>query len=220
MKNIIIFGAGGHSKVIVDIIEKLEKYNIVGIVDKYKCKGELFFDYKIIGIEEEIDMLMNDYNIQCGVIGVGDNSIRKKVFETVSRKYPRFNFETLIHPKSNIGIGVKLGDGSVVMSGVSINANTTIGNHCIINTNSSVDHDCNLGNYVSLAPNSAVGGNVNIGNYSFLGMGSNVLHNITIGKNNVIGASSLVVKDIGDFVLGYGVPFKKVRKVNLNEKYL
>tara|TARA_B100000959_G_C14572664_1_gene456523 strand:+ start:401 stop:514 length:114 start_codon:yes stop_codon:yes gene_type:complete len=35
MKNILIFGTGGHAKVIVDIIEKQRKYNIAGFIDKY-----------------------------------------------------------------------------------------------------------------------------------------------------------------------------------------
>jgi carbonic anhydrase/acetyltransferase-like protein (isoleucine patch superfamily) len=83
-----------------------------------------------------------------------------------------------------------------------------------------VDHDCSLGDYVSISPNSGIGGNVSIGDHSFIGMGSNIIHNINIGNNNVIGSSSLVIRDIGSFILGYGTPFKEIKKINDNEKYL
>ena len=83
-----------------------------------------------------------------------------------------------------------------------------------------MDHDCNLGDYVSVSPNSGIGGNVNIGDQSFIGIGSNIIHNINIGNNNVIGSSSLVVRDIDSFILGYGIPFREIKKIKENEKYL
>ena len=220
IKNIVIFGSSGHCKVIIDIIEKSNRYNLVGIIDKYQEKGKIFFDYEIIGRDEEIEVLIKNYNIECGVIGIGDNSIRKKIVEYVYQICSNFIFETLIHPKSNIGKNVIIGDGTVVMSGVSVNSDTKIGSHCIVNTNSSVDHDCNLGDYVSVSPNSGIGGNVNIGDQSFIGIGANIIHNINIGNNNVIGSSSLVIRDIDSFILGYGIPFKEIKKIKENEKYL
>ena len=81
MKNIVIFGSGGHSKVLIDIIEKLGDYNLVGLIDKFKEKGKLIFDYEVIGKEDDIEDLIENYNIQCGVIGIGDNSTRKKFVE-------------------------------------------------------------------------------------------------------------------------------------------
>ena len=111
MKNIVIFGSGGHCKVIIDIIEKSNRYNLVGIIDKYQEKGKIFFDYEIIGWDEGIEVLIKNYNIECGVIGIGDNSRRKKVVEYVYQICSNFKFETLIHPKSNIGKNVIIGDG-------------------------------------------------------------------------------------------------------------
>ena len=220
MKNIVIFGSSGHCKVIIDIIEKTNKYNLVGIIDKYQEKGNIFFDYEIIGQDEEIESLMKNYQIECGVIGIGDNMTRKKVVDYVCQINSNFIFEPLIHPKSNIGKNVIIREGTVIMSGVSVNSDTKIGSHCIINTNSSIDHDCCLGDYVSVSPNCGIGGNVSIGDNSFIGIGSNIIHNINIGENNVIGSSSMVNRDIENFVLGYGIPFREVKKRENNEKYL
>ena len=38
MKNIVIFGSGGHSKVLIDIIDKLGDYNLVGFIDTFNKK--------------------------------------------------------------------------------------------------------------------------------------------------------------------------------------
>ena len=213
MKNIVILGSSGHSKVIIDLIEKTEKYNIVGIIDKFQEKGKDFFDYKIIGHDKNILKLIKEYDIECGIVGIGDNLIRKKVVNYIKNLKSNFKFESLIHPNSSIAKKVVIGEGTVVMSGVSINSDSKIGNQCIINTNSSVDHDCLIGNYVSISPNSCLGGNVNVGNNSFIGLGTNIINNINIGNNNIIGSSSLVIRDIKNYILGYGVPFKEIKKI-------
>ena len=212
MKNIVVLGSSGHSKVIIDIIEKIGKYNIVGIIDKNQEKGKDFFNYKIIGHDENIIELTEEYDIECGIVGIGDNLIRKNVVNYIKHLKSDFKFTSLIHPNSSIAKKVVVGEGTVVMSGVSINSDSKIGNQCIINTNSSVDHDCIIGDYVSISPNSCLGGNVNIGNNSFVGLGTNIINNINIGNNNIIGSSSLVIRDIKNNIFGYGVPFKERKK--------
>ena len=72
------------------------------------------------------------------------NIIREKI----SLQYETHNFVTLIHPFSNISKNTKIGIGSVVVAGVSINNGTIIGNHCIINTGVVVDHGCVIHDFV------------------------------------------------------------------------
>lgn len=212
MKNIVIFGSSGHCKVIIDIIEKLNGFKIIGIIDKEKSPGNNFFGHQVIGNESELDLLIQKYNIHCGVIAIGDNSLRKKVSQDIISIYPGFKFESIIHPSTNIGKNVKVGNGTVIMGGVTINSDTVIGNHSIINTNSSIDHDCKIGNFVSISPNCGLGGNVKIGDFNFIGIGANISNNINIGDNNVIGASSLVINNIDNNSFGYGIPFSKKSK--------
>ena len=49
---------------------------------------------------------------------------------------------------------------------------------------------------------------------------TNIIQNVKIGKHCVVGASSLVLKDIEDHSLCYGVPAKTIRKRESGEKYL
>jgi sugar O-acyltransferase (sialic acid O-acetyltransferase NeuD family) len=217
--NVLVVGSGGHAKVIIDIIEKQNMFNIVGLIDGFKTPGSEALGYKILGDES---ILVNPFyeNITYGIVAIGDNWVRNKVANKIIQVKPDFNFITAIHPSANIAKGVIIGDGTVVMAGGIINSDTTIGNHCIINTNSSLDHDNILGNFVTIAPGVVTGGNVIIGSFSSVSLGARVIHKINIGEHSVIGAGSVVVKDIGNQSVWYGIPAKLVRNRHIGEKYL
>jgi len=155
-----------------------------------------------------------------GILCVYDNFVRQKIRNKVIELLPNFNFVTAIHPNAGISSFVRIGAGTVVMGGVSINSNCQIGEHCILNTNSSVDHDCVMENFSGVGPGVNLGGSVTIGALSYVGIGSAVSHNVAIGKNSVIGGLSFVNKNVGDCELGYSSPYRRVRSREPGEKYL
>ena len=217
---IIIIGAGGYSKVIVDIIHNDQKYEIAGFIDNNLPIGHKVLDYKVLGKEEEINNLINKQEIFGGVIAIGDNFIRSNVEKKIKQLCNEFKFINCLHPKSNIAFNVVMGEGNVVMAGATINTSSEISNHCIFNTNCSIDHDNRIANFASIAPNSVTGGNVEVGEFSAIGIGATVKHNISIGYNCIIGASSLVNKDTKSNSVYYGVPAKFIRNHELGKKYL
>ena len=217
---IIIIGAGGYSKVIVDIIHNDQKYEIAGFIDNNLPIGHKVLDYKVLGKEEEINNLINKQEIFGGVIAIGDNFIRSNVEKKIKQLCNEFKFINCIHPKSNIAFNVVMGEGNVVMAGATINTSSEISNHCIFNTNCSIDHDNRIANFASIAPNAVTGGNVEVGEFSAIGIGATVKHNISIGYNCIIGASSLVNKDTKSNSVYYGVPAKFIRNHELGKKYL
>jgi sugar O-acyltransferase (sialic acid O-acetyltransferase NeuD family) len=220
MRNIIIIGSSGHAKVIIDIIEKENKYQIIGLLDKFKKVGEEVLGYKLIGEEKDIPGLIENYGLVGGLIAVGDNWTRKNIYEKIKLIAPNFQFIKAIHPNAQIARNVQIDNGTVVMGGAVINTNAIIKNHCILNTNSSLDHDCFMDDFSSLAPNATIGGNVTIGRFSAVSLGANVIHGITIKEHTVIGAGSVVLKDIPEFSIAYGIPAKVIRKREAGEKYL
>ena len=220
MKNILIFGAGGHAKVIVDIIEKQGRFKITGFIDKSYDKDTIILGYRVLGCMSSIKDIVFDYQIDGGVIGIGDNSIRELVRNKIVEVIPNFKFVNCIHPDSIFGKDVVFGEGNVVMAGVIINSSTSIKNHCILNTNSSLDHDSLMANFSSIAPNVTIGGNVRIGDYSAIGIGSNIFNKVNIGYNCIIGGGSLVCKDTEENSIYYGSPSKFIREHKLGDKYL
>lgn len=215
MKDIIIYGASGHARVIIDIIEQTNQFNIVGLVDNYGIETSLF-GYPV---ETNISHFC-EHGISAGLIAVGDNWQRSKLASLVRDKYPNFEFIRCIHPSVNMGRDVYIGEGSVIMAGCNINPRVNIMNHCVINTGSNVDHDCILESYASLAPGVTLGGNVVIGDYTAIGIGSSVIQKVIIGEHVVVGAGAVVVKNINSHCVAYGNPCKTIRPREAGSKYL
>jgi sugar O-acyltransferase (sialic acid O-acetyltransferase NeuD family) len=219
-KNIVIIGASGHAKVIIDSIEKADLYTIIGLIDSYKDTDNSIFEYCILGTENEIVALSKEYNFSAGIIAIGDNWTRKLIHEKIAQYLPEFEFINAIHPSAILGKNVEIGVGNAIMAGVIVNSDSKVGNFCILNTNSSLDHDGKMGDYSSLAPNTTLGGTVSVGTCTAISLGANVLQDVHIGDFAIIGAGSLINKDVEDFTLVYGVPGKKIRTIQEGEKYL
>ncbi|GAA3606949.1 acetyltransferase [Flavivirga amylovorans] len=220
MKKIVIIGASGHAKVIIDIIEKRNEYQIIGLIDSYKEPSQKIMGYPILGKESLIPELMEKQNVIGGIMAIGDNWSRKKVRDVIKNLAPKFKFLPAIHPNAILCNNLKIEPGVVIMAGVIVNAASTIKEFCILNTNSSLGHDSVMHHFSSLAPSSAIGGHVSIGAFSAVSMGTTIIQNITIGIHTIIGAGSLVLKDIGNNIIAYGVPVKEIKKREIGEPYL
>ena len=195
--NISIIGAGGHSKVIIDIIRELDNYNIVGIYDDNKTG--YFSGIKIIGKISEINNI-SDYFI----IGIGNDKIRKKIAE----EYNQLKWATLIHPKTIISKTATIQEGTVICAGAIIQTEVIIGKHCIINTNCNIDHESTIGDYCSICPSSTICGQVKVGESSFIGANSTVIQTIEVGKECIIGAGTVVIRNIPNNSKAVGNPAK------------
>jgi len=220
MKNIVLIGGGNQAHYTIDIINKEGKYNIIGIIDSIHDIGSNRFGYKVLGRQEDIIKLKEQYNIEGGIISIGDNWVRYYISSQIKKEIPDFNFVNAIHPSVVIGDNVQLGEGVVMMAGCIINPKSKIGDFTFFATGAQVDHDCNIKNYSSISAGSITGGYVTLGEFSAITLGVTVVDRLKIGKNTVIGAGSLVIKDLPDNVLVYGNPCKVIRTRKEGEKFL
>lgn len=219
-ETVLIVGSSGHSKVIIDIFEKEDKYKILGLLDAYRNIGEETLGYKVVGKEENLPDLLSE-NPNCKLfIAIGDNWIRQKVVNKIIDIIPNIDFASTIHPSAQIGKNVRIGKGVAIMAGAIINSNTIIEDFIIINTKASIDHDSKMSKFSSLAPNVTTGGNVSIGEFSAISIGATIKHGISIGEHTVIGAGALLLKNCGDNLIMYGFPAKEIRKREKGDKYL
>ena len=220
MKNIVLIGGGNQAHYTIDIINKEGKYNIIGIIDSIHDIGSNRFGYKVLGRQEDIIKLKEQYNIEGGIISIGDNWVRYYISSQIKKEIPDFNFVNAIHPSVVIGDNVQLGEGVVMMAGCIINPKSKIGDFTFFATGAQVDHDCDIKNYSSISAGSITGGYVTLGEFSAITLGVTVVDRLKIGKNTVIGAGSLVIKDLPDNVLVYGNPCKVIRTRKKGEKFL
>lgn len=211
MKSIIIYGASGHGKVIADIIEK-SGGTILGFLDDDESKwGTTYFGYRVLGGEAELTRLCQpgDGNIAV-IIGVGDNSNRKKIKERLAAQH--IPFGTAVHPSVQIGKGVTIGEGTVIMANCVMNPDTRIGGHCIVNTAATIDHDCVIGDFVHISPGAHLGGGVTVGDLTWIGLGASIINNIQVAENSIVGAGALVIRDVGADSVVVGNPAAFLRK--------
>lgn len=220
MEKIAIIGSSGHAKVVIDIILNEKRYELCGLIDDYKKKGEKVMNFPILGKIEELPGIIHKHLITGIIIAIGDNFARSKVAAHIKNICPEISFIKTIHPSALIASDVEIGLGTIIAAGSIIGPCCKIGDHCILNTNSSLDHDSAMDDFSSIAPKVATGGNCNIGAYSAIGIGTTLIHKINIGKNSVIGAASLVITDIESFVVAYGIPAKTIRSRKEDDKYL
>lgn len=203
----ILFGASGHSKVILDILLQ-NKISVECVYDD-KPKTDSIF-----GIPVRANSLKySDAND--AIISIGNNSIRK----SVSEKYPNLKFVKAIHFSSIISTFADVGEGTVVMANVTVNPDAKIGKHCILNTGCVVEHDCIIEDFVHISPNAALAGNVTVGEGSQIGIGACVIQGVKVGKWSIIGAGSVIISDIPDYSVVVGNPGKVIKKnIIINEQ--
>jgi sugar O-acyltransferase (sialic acid O-acetyltransferase NeuD family) len=218
--NILIYGASGHSKMIVDIIHKNNEYKIIGFVDSFKSINETIYGYKVIGDLNTLSKLIKKYNIDGIVIGIGDNYTRQIAYNKIKKIAQTIEFITIVHPSAVLANDIVLPEGVVVMPDVVINANAKIGKFCILNTKSSLGHDSVMSDFSSLASGVIISGNVKIGICSAVCLKASVIQNVSIGNYTVIGAMSLVLKSIGDYKQAFGIPINTIKDRKPDSKYL
>jgi sugar O-acyltransferase (sialic acid O-acetyltransferase NeuD family) len=220
MPNIVIVGASGHAKVVIDILGQAGRWKVVGLVDRSHEVGVQILGVPVLGREEDLPRLVGPHELMGAVVAIGDNSARATVVARIGSIAPRLKFVPAIHPRAVLAGDVAIGEGSVVMAGAAIGAGASVGRFCILNTNASLDHDSVLEDFASLAPGVTTGGNCRIGTGAAIGIGAVLRHGISIGEHAVIGAGSLVLKSVEAAAVAYGSPARTIRCREPGEPYL
>jgi len=212
-KKVVIFGSGGHAKVVLEILEEMGGYEVVGVVEKARPVASSFLGYPVLSEED-------DLKHRAGVVAIGDNWKRQQAARNILEKWPDFQFITAIHPNAQVSHRARIGQGTVVMGGAIIHPDVRIGNHCVVNTSASIDHDCLVENFASIAPGCTLGGTTQVGECTAVALGAKVIHKIKIGAHCVIGAGSVVLEPIPSHCVAYGVPCRIIRERSEGASYL
>jgi sugar O-acyltransferase (sialic acid O-acetyltransferase NeuD family) len=216
LAGVILFGAGGHARVIADIARCSGRDVYALVVDSDSAQSSLDGVPVLNDIRQAADRHPGAYWCVC----IGDNHSRATVVARLKGVLPDVQFLSLIHPSAAIARDVVIGEGTVVMAGTVVNPGTKIGQHCIVNTGACIDHDNVLEDFASIAPGVITGGNVSIGVGAAVGIGACARHGVSIGEHAVIGAGSVVLGDIPGSSVAFGTPCRVVRSRNPADPYL
>lgn len=204
-----IYGAGGHSKVILDLAECLGR-TITKVYDDFPERLHHFShgDRPDLSCDKS-DFFSDDDPL---IIAIGNNLTRSQLANSVDAR-----FETLVHPSAVVSAYATLGSGTVVNAGGIVQAGATVGRHVIINTGALVDHDNVIGDFVHISPNVSLTGHVEIGEGTHIGAGAVVIPRIKIGKWCIIGAGAVIIKDVPDYSVVVGNPGRIIKKVDCDQ---
>lgn len=198
---VILAGAGGHAKVIFDILQTLKVTDVAFFDDRVKTFKGLEYLGTMVDLFHQKQSFFD--NVQL-IIAIGNNQVRKEIAEKLS--HFKVHYMTVISPSAIISSSSVIDEGSVVMPNAVLNTDCTIGKHCIINTSSIIEHDNCIQDYVHISPGVSLAGGVRISEGSHVGIGACCIQGITIGKWTTIGAGAAVVTDISERTLALGVP--------------
>jgi sugar O-acyltransferase (sialic acid O-acetyltransferase NeuD family) len=211
-ERVFVFGASGHAKVVIDIIEKQGLYEIACLVDDDPAlKGRHVSGYEVAGGKDELLALRSRLSAGKGIVAIGSNPARFRVATWLADN--GFGLITAVHPSAQLSRGVPVGMGTVIMAGVVVNADAVVGENVIVNTGATVDHDCIIGNGAHIAPGVTLCGTVHIGSGTFVGAGATIIPNSTVGCNVMVAAGATVVRDAPDNVQLVGTPARIVKKL-------
>ncbi len=212
---LLIWGAGGHAKVVADIARIREHYFVAGFIDDLNAdrSGQPFCGSNVYGIDRLPLMWLS--GVRQAIVAIGDCETR--LINSWALKQAGFELATLIHPSATIAADVSLGEGTVVAAGAVINPGTTIGTAVIINSGAVVEHDCVVDDGAHICPGVKLAGQVRIGAGAWIGIGSTIIERITIGRCAFIAAGSLILSSIDPCVVAYGAPARQIKRPTTNE---
>lgn len=206
---IVVFGAGGHSKVVVEVIERQGRYRIAFLADADESKaGTTVLGYPVRA--ERDAFVASKKGITNAIVAIGNNGIRRRIANVVELSGMRL--VSAVHPTAVVSTSASIGRGTVLMAGCIINADARIGDNVIINTGAVVEHDCQIDADVHVAPHATLCGGVVIGAGTLVGAASTLLPLVHVGTGVCVGAGATVLHDIPDGVTAAGSPCRKLER--------
>lgn len=212
-KRVIIFGAGGHGKVLADVAMR-SGLSVAGFVDD-RLALRMVAGLEIPVLGNRAWLLGQSRERFCCALGIGDNLTRMRIGEFLQNE--GFELARLISPFAAVAASATIAAGVAVMAGAVINPLANLGEGALVNSGAIVEHDVKVGRYASLQPNSALGGAVEIGELAQVAISATVLPCLRIGCRSTLGAGSVATRSIPDDVIAYGIPARVQRVLQKDE---
>jgi len=206
-QEVIVYGTGGHSRVIRELVE-LCGHKVAYFLDDAPRATHVD--------NVPVQSRLSTHTHQAMVLGIGDNRTRLTLAHRLTLEAIDDSgrwVDPLVHPRAYVSSRATLGMGTVVLAGAIVGPGASVGSHCIINTLANVEHDCVLDDFASVAPNAVMGGGSTLGEGSFLGMNATLLQNRMVGAWSIIGSGAVVIDDIPERSLAVGVPANPIRAI-------
>ena len=208
----VIVGAGGHGRVVLDILVNAGNHEILGFVDSNPdMAGKRIDGQRILGSLDALKHLRHSLNVEGAVVAIGDNGVRRDFADSIEAM--GLTLIDAIHPSANLAHNVTLGRNVVISAGALVCAHCQIGDSVILNTGCIVDHESMIGTATHICPGARLAGRVTVESGAFVGIGATVTQNLRIGYEAIVGAGAVVISDVSPLTTVVGVPAREIKEL-------
>lgn len=205
MEKLILIGAGGYAKSVLDSIDYFN-YEMIGFIDQFTENKE-HLGYPILA--HELNQIENKDSYYY-FISIGDNIKRKIWFEKL--KILGLKTMNVVDKSAIVSKDATVGTGCFIGKMAIINSKANIKDNCIINSKALIEHGCKVCSHANISTNSVINGDVIVGEGAFVGSCSVTIGQLKIGSWSIVGAGAVVTKNITDNVTVAGVPAKVIKE--------
>jgi sugar O-acyltransferase (sialic acid O-acetyltransferase NeuD family) len=208
---LFLWGAGGHGKVVYDVVASTGVFEEIAFVDDDPGGRSEYSGAAVLGNSDVLDKL-RQRGFGWFLISIGVNATRAKCYRIALGHglLPA----TATHPSAVVSASAAIGPGTVVMPKAVINAGAQVGENCIINTGAIVEHDCRVGNHVHVSPGAVLGGGATVEECAHVGIGAVILPEARVEAAAMVGAGAVVLRSVPAGATVVGIPASRVLRVS------
>jgi sugar O-acyltransferase (sialic acid O-acetyltransferase NeuD family) len=214
--NIIIVGAGGLGREVLEILERMNSHavdilrepyaTILGFLDDNpELRGRIINGYTVLGDTRATYLISKGNKYICAI---GNNRVKKSVVERMNVNWA----EAIVHPRATVGRHVRLDVGVIVNAGTVITTDVYVAKHSHIDIGCTVSHDVVVGEYCRVNPGVHLNGGVILEEGAYIGAGAVILPYVKVGEWATVGAGAVVTESVPKKTTVMGVPAKVVSR--------
>lgn len=203
MSSLLIFGAGGHGRVLADAALRTGAWPRVFATDRdpARCTGELLPGVDLLPVDAALAQAASVH------VAIGHAASREREVAGLAADL----LATVVHPQAAVSQHAMVGPGCFVAAQAVVAPLASLGRSVIVNHGAVVDHDASVGDFSHIAPLAALGGHARIGRRVLIGSGASVLPGVCVADDVVVGAGAVVCDHLQEPGVYAGVPARRLK---------
>ena len=195
---LVVYGGGGHGKSVIELVQRLGSYRVIGVIDDGLPVGSQVLDVPVLGGNAALEELARrGLRLAINAVGgIGNISTRLKIFALLQSA--GVTCPTVIHPAAFVETSASLAEGIQVFPHAYIGSSSHVGYGVIVNTGAILSHDCAIGDYTNISPGAILAGGVTVGQRNLIGMAVTINLGVAIGNEVRIGNGATIKADVPD----------------------